>query len=195
MIGMLVGAAVGGAASIFGARDAAKRQREQIKANRLAAKYKYSSTLDSVNLMKAATREQTANAIAEQVRAGGAAGRDVQDKVQAAAGTVIASSEGLTSGRSKGREMVGLYMKGNKVLQEVKNQTTSAVNQLVDIQDKRTNDLNNALLQSYQEMSAVLSNTGPDLGNNVAGFLSGAMGGASAGLSLESSYNTYQTTR
>jgi len=195
MIGMLVGAAVGGAASIFGARDAAKRQREQIKANRLAAKYKYSSTLDSVNLMKAATREQTANAIAEQVRAGGAAGRDVQDKVQAAAGTVIASSEGLTSGRSKGREMVGLYMKGNKVLQEVKNQTTSAVNQLVDIQDKRTNDLNNALLQSYQEMSAVLSNTGPDLGNNAAGFLSGAMGGASAGLSLESSYNTYQTTR
>lgn len=184
---MIAGAVIGAGASILGATDAAKRQREQIKANRLAAKYKYSATESSVNLMKAVTREQTANAVAEQVRAGGAATRDLQDKITSAASTMVASSEGLTSGRSKGREMVGVYVKGNKILQEAKNQTTSAITQLVDIQDKRTNDLNNALLQSYQEMSAVLSDTGPDLGNNAAGFLTGALSGASAGVSLGAS--------
>jgi gas vesicle protein len=185
-IGLAAGAIVGGLSSIFGARDAAKRQRAQIRANRMAAKHKYSATLDSTNIMKAAVRESTRNAVGEILRVGAADVKEVQKEVTRAASTLAARSEGLTSGRSKGREMIGVMVKGNELRQKMENKTTSMINQVVDAQDAKTNELNNRLLRSYQEMSAVLSSEGPDLGSNVGGFLSGAMSGAQSGLALES---------
>jgi len=187
MIGLLAGAAIGGISSIFGARDAASRQRAQIRANRLAAKYKFSATEDSANIMKAALRESTQNAVAELVRVGAADVKDVDKAITRAASTLAAKSEGLTSGRSKGREMIGLHVKGNEIRQTQQDKTTSMINQVVEAQDAKTNELNNRLLQSYQEMSAVLASEGPDLGSNVGGFLSGTFGGAQSGISLAAS--------
>jgi len=184
MFSAVAGAAVGAASSFFGAQDAADRQREQIKANRLAAKYKFSAVSDSVNIMKAAVRETSFNAINEQLRAGAETSREVEKEVTRAASTQMARGEGLTSGRTKGREMIGTFVKGNQLRNQMQNKTTSAVNQIIEAQDSKTNELNNRLLSSYQEMSAVLANEGPDLGNNVGGFLSGAMSGASSGISL-----------
>lgn len=186
MVGLIAGVVTGGVSSIFGARDAAKRQRAQIRANRLAAQYKYSAVADSANIMKAALRESTKNAVTEIVRAGAANVREVGKEVQRAESKLQARSEGLTSGRSKGREMIGVMVKGNELRSQVQNKTTSMINQVVEAQDAKTNELNNRMLQAYQEMSAVLANEGPDLGSNVGGFLSGALGGASAGVSLES---------
>lgn len=186
MIGLVAGAAIGAVSSIFGARDAAKRQRAQIRANRAAAKLKYSAVLDSTNIMKAAVRESTKNAAYEALRVGAAQGREVDKQIGAEIGKLQAQSEGLTSGRSKGRHMIDTIVKGNQIRAQVKDKTVSMVNQLIEVQDAKTNEYNNRLLQSYQEMSAVLANEGPDLGSNVGGFLSGAMSGASAGLSIES---------
>lgn len=187
MYSAVAGAAIGAASSMFGAKDEAKRIKAQTAANRLASKYKYSATMDSVNLMKAATREAASNAIAEQLRAGAETNREVKAEVERATSTKMAQSEGLTSGRSKGREMVDTMVKGNKLRQQMQNKTTSAVNQIVEAQDAKTNELNNRALASYQEMSAVLANEGPDMGSNVGGFLSGAMSGAASGMSLQNS--------
>jgi len=187
MIGLLGGAVIGGISSYFGARDAASRQRAQIRANRLAAKYKFSSTQDSANIMKAALRESTQNAVTEIVRAGAADVKGVDKEITRAASTLAARSEGLTSGRSKGREMIGLHVKGNIIRQKTQDKTTSMINQVVEAQDAKTNELNNRLLSSYQEMSAVLASEGPDLGSNVGGFLSGAIGGAQSGIAIGAS--------
>ena len=187
MIGMLAGAAIGGISSIFGARDAASRQKAQIRANRLAAKYKFSATEDSANIMKAALRESTQNAVAELARVGAADVKDIDKEITRAASTLQARGEGLTSGRSKGREMIGLHVKGNVIRQKQQDKTTSMINQVVEAQDAKTNELNNRLLQSYQEMSAVLASEGPDLGSNIGGTISGAFSGAQSGIALGAS--------
>lgn len=185
MIGALIGAGVGAVTSIWGAKEQAAQQRAQIRANRLAAKYKYSAVLDSTNIMKAAIRESSQNAIYETARAGAATGREIDREVGNAIGKVQAQSEGLASGRSKGRVMIDTIVQGNRVRQQAQSQTVSMVNKIIEAQDTKTNELNNRLLQSYQEMSAILANEGPSLGNNVGGFLSSSISGAQSGIALE----------
>ena len=181
-------AAVGIISTVMGNKEAAKAQQAQIRANRLSAKYTFSSTEDSVNIMKAVNREQTTNAVIEVQRAGAAQSKDVQQQVTKVISTSIASSEGLTSGRSKGREMISLQIKGQEAVQASQNETTSAINQLVDQQDKVTNDLNNKLLAAHQDMAAVLSNTGPAITGNTQRVISSGIGGASTGASLGASF-------
>jgi hypothetical protein len=182
------GALLGGITSGMQAKEDAKRQREAIKKNRLAARASYYSTEDSVNLMKAATREATTNAIAEVSRAGKATERELAQSIDKVASSVSASNEGLTSGRSKGRLMVDVFQKGNKMLKEADDNTTSQITRLLEAQDAKTADLNNKLLQTYQEMSAVLANEGPSL-NPTNKIISGAIGGAKTGASV---YNAFE---
>jgi len=173
-------AAMNMVSQIGGARSAAKAQRAAIRKNRKAARMKFSAVESSVNIMKAVNLEQTLNASHEILREGAARSRETQEAVESVAGTVLARSEGLTSGRSKGRQMVDLYVKGNKALM---------VNQLVDEQDKATNDLNNKLLSAHQELTTVLANEG---GGATSGILDTLMAGAKGyqlGSSLQSAFS------
>jgi len=183
----LGGAALGGVSSIFGNRAAAKAQREQIELQRLAATYKYKATEDSVNIMKALNREATYNAVNEVARAGSEDLRRTAQQVDKAEGTLQAQSEGLASGASKGRQMASLLIQGNKAMEDTKDKSVSMINQLVDNQDRNTNQLNNQLMKAYQDMSAVLSYEGIDnSGARMNNFISGVAGGALSGLRLDS---------
>lgn len=181
MVGM---AAVSVISTVAGNKENADAQKEAIGLNRLAATLTYSATEDSINIMKAVSNEQTKNSIAETARAGAAISSDVKQAVTKAASTSISQSEGLTSGNSKGREMIALQIQGQKALSKSKSNTASSINQIVDQKDKITNDLNNKLLAAHQDMAAVLSNTGPAITGNTQRVISSAASGASTGLSL-----------
>ena len=191
LLTMGIGAALGGANAIMQNRAMAKAQREQIMLNRQAAIYAYNSAEDSINLMKSVNRELTQNAIAEQLRAGSENVRQTQQQVQKVASQVGASSEGLTSGKSKGRELASLYIQGNKLLDSVKDNAIMNINKLVDMQDKKTNEFNNYLLKQYQEMSSVLANEGPEIPGNINRVFQGMFQGAQLGANLGSSYKMY----
>ncbi len=181
------GAIIGGVSSILSADAQAEQMRQQIEANRKGAKFKYTAVEDSVNIMKGATREASMNAVQEALRAGAAQDTKVQEAITKTASTTLAQSEGLTSGRSKGREMLTLYIKGNKALQETKSITTSMVNQITEANDAKTNELNNSLLNAHQEMSAVLTAASPYV-NATGQIVAGTLGGAAAGASLGSAF-------
>ena len=191
---MIWAAAVAGismASAIQGQRAAAKEADRKREAEILSAQLQYSATESSVNLMKASSREQTANAIQEALRVGADNDREVNSQIQQAASTVMAQSEGLTSGRSRGRQMISLYMKGNDALQNSKSQTTSVINQMVDKQDQQTNDLNNKLLSAHQQMAAVLTTPGNIYRGSDVAILQAGLQGASSGASLGTMLNEY----
>ena len=187
---MAAGAAVGMASSIMGAKAAAKEADRRRAAEIAGDKLNYNSTEAAANLMKAQNREYTANMMQEALRAGAAQNQDVREEVTRVGSTLMAQSEGLTSGRSKGRQMVELQVKGNQVLQQSKGQTVNVLNKLVEQQDKTTNDLNNKLLSSWQEMSTVLTTPSAIYQQNplevVQAGISGAQQGASLGSSMKS---------
>ena len=177
--------------AIMGQRAAAKEADRKRAAEILSAQLQYSATESSVNLMKNSSREQTGNVIQEALRVGAANDRKVGQQVQQVVSKVVAQSEGLTSGRSKGRQMISLYMKGNEALQESKSKTTSMVNQLADKQDQYTNDLNNKLLSAHQQMASVLTTPGNIYqGNNMA-ILQAGVQGAATGASLGNSFSSF----
>ena len=176
--------------SIMGGKAAAKEADRRRAAEIAGAKLNYASTEAAANLMKAQNREYTANMMQEALRAGAAQNQDVREEVTRVGSTLMAQSEGLTSGRSKGRQMVELQVKGNQILQQSKGQTVNVLNKLVEQQDKTTNDLNNKLLSSWQEMSTVLTTPGAIYQQNplevVQAGISGAQQGASLGSSMKS---------
>lgn len=181
-------AVVGMVSSITGARAAAKEADRRRAAEIAGAKLNYASTEAAANLMKAQNREYTANMLQEALRAGAAQNQDVREGVTRVVSTVLSRDEGLTSGRTKGRQMVDLQIKGNKALLDSKSKTTSVMNQLIEKQDKTTNDLNNKLVSAWQEMSSVLTTPGAIYQQNplevVQAGISGAMQGASLGSSM-----------
>ena len=184
---MLIGGAIGGLNAIGQNRAIAEAQREQIELNRLASIYKYKATESSVNMMKALNREATENAIREALRAGTENVRQTQTAISKAEGSLQAQQEGLASGASKGRELATMYIKGNKVLDQTKDSTVSQINKLVTTKDLKQNELNNQLLKSYQEMSAVLADEGPEIPGMFNNFVSGLTRGAVSGLAIGNS--------
>lgn len=172
--------------SFMGDRAAAKEADRMRAAEMFGAKKIYSATEDSVNIMKAANRESTQNAIQEALRVGMATNVQVKQDITKIASSQAASSEGLTSGRSKGRQMVSLYTKGNKALAESKAQTSSIINQLVDEQDRATNNLNNKLISAHQEMSTILTTPGAIHRSDPLGIINAGISGAASGFSLAS---------
>ena len=188
------GAALGMASAISGQRAAAKEADRKREAEMLAAKMQYAATESSVNLMKASSREQTTNAVQEALRAGAANSSDVNKQITQVASQAMAQSEGLTSGRSKGRQMVSLYIKGNDALQKTQSQTTSVINQMVDKQDQYTNDLNNKLMSAHQQMANVLTTPGNIYQGSNAAILQAGIQGAQAGASLGSSFGSLGST-
>lgn len=176
--------AIGG--SIAQSEADADNRDAQIYANRASARAKYASTESSINIMKKVSRESSINAVGEALRAGAASDSKVRSKVQEVASTAASQSEGLTSGRTKGRQMISLYVKGNEALQTNQNKTTSMINQITTKQDEYTNNLNNKLFAAHQDMAAVLAGVGPTI-DGTGAAISAGMSGFSSGMSIGSS--------
>jgi len=168
----------------MGGQAAAKEANRRRAAEMKAAKQQFSATQDSVNLMKLAGRESLFNASEEVLRAGAESSREVRSQIQVAVSQSLASSEGITSGRSKGRQMMVLAQKGAEAVHDSKTEASNVLGQMVDAQDKQTNDLNNRLLSAHQELTAVLSTPGQVYQQNVAALVSSGISGAAQGFSL-----------
>jgi len=189
---MAGGAAIGAGASLWsgieGAKSAAKEADRKRKAEMQGAILSYSAQQESTNMQKAVIREETANAQVEVLRAGAEQNRDVKKEVDKATSTLQASSEGLTSGRSGGRAMMNLQMKGAQAVQDSKTQASNQISAMVDQKDKMTNDLNSKLLGAHQELSGVLSTPSQIYQQNVAALVAdtakAGMSGAMMGSSL-----------
>ena len=188
MIGAGAGAVLGIAGGIMEQRAAAKAADRRRKAEIAGAKSQYAMTEASVNLMKGTNREAAANTIMEVLRAGAAQDKRVKGAVQEASSTMSASNEGLTSGRSKGRQMVALQVEGTQAVLESKSKTAGTIVQITDQMDKATNDLNNKLLSDWQKMATVLTQPGEGYRGSdmaiVSAGISGARSGASFGASM-----------
>ena len=179
-------AAVSMASSMFGQKAAAKAA-DRARAQEMAgATAQFASSEASINLMKALGRETTLNAINEATRAGAAGNQDVRDKVEQVKSTAQASSEGLTSGRSAGRQMIAIQVEGNKLLQDSKSDTSKMMIQMVDVQNKKNSELNQKLFNNYQEMATVLTTPGAIYQGSVLEVVSAGISGAQAGASLGS---------
>ena len=174
--------------SLYQQNELNKAKEEAIKAQRKAATLKFSSIESSTNLMKAANLENSLNMTGEALRAGAAKKGETKEAIVEATSTVSAASEGLTSGRSQGRQMVDVHVKGNKLLQKVDTQTRSMVNQITEAQDKMTNDLNNRLIGAHQDLTAVLANEGTEL-SSLPGALGAGISGFGQGMSI---YNAFK---
>jgi len=169
-------------------QEAEAQQADNMRVLEMAgAKVGFASTENSINIMKSANRENTQNAIGEVLRAGAEKDRRVKEELTVVTSKVQASSEGLTSGRSKGRQMVALQVKGNQAVQDSRSETSNMINQITDAQDKATNDLNNKLFSAHQQMATVLSTPGASYRGNQGEIVSAGISGASAGVSLSSS--------
>jgi len=180
--------------SIFGQASAASAADRRRDAEMLGATMKFAMSEASVNLMKGANREAAGNAIGEMLRAGAAQSNDIKGQIEQATSTVQASNEGITSGRSKGRQMIALQVKGNQAVLESKSKVATSIAQITDQMDKATNELNNKLFSDYNQMAAVLTTPGAVYQGNPMEILqsgiSGAAAGASIGKNMSASWKT-----
>ncbi len=186
MVGM---AAVGMISKVSEQKAKAQAADNARVAEMAGAKLSYASSESSANIMKSANREVSGNLIGEALRAGGAQSTDVKAEVDKATSMVQAANEGLTSGRSKGRQMVSLQVKGNKALQDSRTQTASVINQITDAQDKATNDINTQLIAAHQQMATILSTPGATYTGTVGEVVMAGVQGAAGGASMAGSIN------
>ena len=184
-------AAVSAVSAMQGQKANAK-QADRLRDQEMAgAKLSFASSQNALEIMKGANKEAAFNASLEAVRVGAAQSRETARAIEGSASTLSSQSEGLTSGRSKGRQMAALQAKGNEVMNEVKADTKNMVNQITDAADKATNDLNNQLFSAWQDMATVLTIPGSTVYQSKPGeILGAAMGGASAGASFGGSFGS-----
>jgi len=145
------------------------------------AKDYYAAIESSTMLTKAVTEEATLEAQEEVLRVGAAKGREASLDLQGGRSKLLAASEGITAGRSAGRQMVAYEIEADKAINEIKGETTSTINQLVDQKDKIENDLNMQLLNAWQDMATVLTTPGATVydGSTTDILMSGIQGGLS----------------
>ena len=164
-----------------------KQQAEALRLERIAARHTYSAKENSVNIMKAVGRENSYNATVEILRTGAEDHRETELAIDVAASKVAADNEGLVSGRSKGRQMMNVYVKGNKILRDTDAKSISIINQITSAQDEQTNQLNNELINAHEQLAATLANRGTNFKNNTAvtnAAINGAMSGLKMGMSF-----------
>ena len=192
MAWVAVGMAAVSVVSSISSQQANASAADKARAAEMAgASLQYASSENATNIMKAANMEATNNAIQEALRVGAANNQDVRDEVTKATSSMSASNEGLTSGRSQGRQMVSLQIKGNKALNDSKSKTSNMINQLTEAQDKATNDLNNKLFNDYQQMATVLTTPGAVYQGSAMETVAAGVGGAAQGYSIGNSAGLY----
>ena len=167
-------------------RERADKARDaEIKRTKMA----FNTTQAASTLMKNNSVEAAANMSQEALRAGAAESAKTKQGIQKAESSLVAQSEGLTSGRSKGREMISLEVQARKAMNEVQNETTTMVNRIVDVKDKAQNDINNKEIQAWQEMAMVLTTPGAVVSSPSAfQYINSAIGGAKSGASLAGAF-------
>jgi hypothetical protein len=193
MIWGLVGAGLGALGGIFEANARAKQIKEQVEAQQKAAKYKYSAIEASTILANQTNREMSLNLVGEALRAGSAKNREAKLEIEKTASKVRASSEGLTSGQSAGRQMASLYVGANKVLGKLNQQTKSVIAKITQTMDDKTNELNTRQIQAYQEMVGVLTAKAPEV-DYLGSMVSGAISGAKTGYNFGQMFGGYFTS-
>jgi predicted ATP-binding protein involved in virulence len=182
--GLIIGAGASLWSGIAGAKAAAKEADRRREAEMDAAKMQYAATEHSVNLMKAANQEALNNYYEDVLRASAAQTREVKQEIQKAGSTLQAQSEGVTSGRSKGREMISLAVKGAEAMQESKQQGADLISQAALEKDRQQNELNNKLFSAHQEMASVLSTPGQIYRQNRAQLIGNTISAGAQGAAL-----------
>jgi hypothetical protein len=172
---------------VLGSKAAAKEADRRRKAEMDAAEAKYSAIESSVNLMKAAGREAAYNASLEVLRAEGVQERELKGDIRETTSTLQSKSEGLTSGRSKGRQMLEVKIKGSQAIERSEQQGADMISQITKAQDKQSNDLNNQLLSAHQELTSVLSTPGEIYHQDVAGLVGNTINAGIKGAMIGSS--------
>lgn len=186
--------AVGAGMSIVGGVASAEQQHEaevaeatRIRNMKEAAKMKYSGVEESGNMMKMAGRDYTKSMIAEVSRVSNANLTDTKNSIQEARSTSIANTEGITAGISKAKEQMSLEIQANKAVNTVKEHKTALISQLIEENDKRTNDINNKIVAEKNNMDATMAykaitaSTTSKLLNVVNGGMQGFQSGYSLG--------------
>jgi len=189
MIPMVVMAVVSIVGSLFSSSAAAKKNRQIVEQQRLAAKYQYLAKEASTNMMKGVVRENTYNAIGEVLRVSAVNTRNIEKAIKIEGSKSLASSEGLTSGRTKGREMISLYIKGAEAVNNSESQHSNMISQVITQQDEYTNKLNNDLIVAHDKMANILAARGPST-DFVGSAVVAGIGGAAQGYSMGSNSTT-----
>ena len=187
---MWVGGAMAVAGAVSGIMDAKAANAEKRRAVRIQrnnAVMSYTGVMHSVNLMKENSRESAINAVSEVLRAGGEDARNAKRNIRGAQGKLQSRSEGLTSGRSAGRQMTALHNKGSKMLNKLQGNRDNMISKITDQMDSNTNTLNNKQIESYDNMVTVLSQEHPAAANPMMAAAGGALKGYQIGSSLSTS--------
>jgi len=167
------------------AKDAKRRALAEKLLNMTAANRDFALKRSMASMQRLANDESTTNAIQEVSRAGGAQERDIEDQISKATSSYAATSEGLTSGRTQGKNMASLLVKGTKALLRSDRQEASAIIQIADMKNKKLNEINMGMIAAGEELSSAIS-TGVRHTASAPGFnYFGAIGGAaSSGISM-----------
>lgn len=153
-----------------------------------AAISQYKATEDAVNIMKTAAEAQLRDTIGELERVGASYQRDVEQEGKKAMGSLRASREGLTGGNSAVRQEIATQIKINEVAADTQEKTQSMINQMVDKKDTTMNNLNNQLMQAYNQMQGALARQAPteSFGYRFGNMLTNVIKGFGAGWQIES---------
>ncbi len=189
---MAIGAGISMVGSMLGTASQVSQRNKQIRAKRKAARFKYGALESSINITKSIDREASLNAVGEVLRVGAEKNRNVEGAIQEVASSQIARQEGITAGRSRGRAMVTTMIKGNKKLQETKNESTNMINNITEQLDKKTHDLNMKLINAHSELTAILSDTGPEI-DGTANALAAGISGAAQGAAMSGMFGKTST--
>jgi len=157
----------------------------------------YAADVDAYIVQNFINEELAANAIVEAERAGGANLREAQVQIKEGRSKIAATSEGITGGASKAREMSSFYVKASKAVGQQQEQTTKQIIQIADTADKARNDIATKAEQSYQKMKLAIAGVSsysslqaPSISDSLV-----SMGqGAQMGISLEKSYGDLSAT-
>jgi len=172
---------------INNARKAETAARDEANTNRYAAMVEYARQVNTASLQRRANEETATNAVQEVHRAGGAQQRELEGQIDSVVSTTHAQSEGLTSGNTKGREMISIYRKSNKVLQKSNNQKSTSIIAIMDQKNQNLNKINMGQLQAGEDaMAAMLTGQRSTKGYTGWDAAGDTLGAVSTGLAVYS---------
>jgi len=192
MIGAIIGgtmAAINMVGSYYTAKQEEERRKRDLELQKKAALMRAAGIEDSTVIMKGMNIEATTNATRELFRASAANIREDRLKIKKVESSLVAKTEGLTSGVSAGRQLLASRVAANKVILKDKSKESGMLVQLLDNKNKVENQLNQKMIDTNFQLQSVLSQKFQGtseftklfgaIGAGVQGFQSGyALGGA-----------------
>jgi hypothetical protein len=154
-----------------------------------ASKENFAAEMDALVVQNYLNENSAANAMSEVARAGGANIREAQVQIKEGMGKISASSEGITAGISKARELGSYIVKSSKALGGLQEQTRKGIIDIADRLDAATNEIAMKREQSYNNMLLAISNVSPYSSiqtPSASGMLTNMFSGAQLGKQFES---------